>query len=129
MRVLVVDDSRAIRAYIKGVLSAHFNCDVRDVKSGFEALRLLPREKFDLVVTDINMPDINGLELVRFVRNSERHKNIPILIVSTQTSEQNRNRVFELGANAFIAKPFTPEQLVEAVGEHIHLKNREPKHK
>jgi two-component system, chemotaxis family, chemotaxis protein CheY len=115
LRVLIVDDSRAIRTYIRGVLLGEYDCEIEEVASGFEALRLLPRQNYDLVVTDINMPDINGLELIRFMRNSERHKTIPILIVSTQTSEQNRNRVFELGANDFVAKPFTPETFIQAV--------------
>ncbi|MCP4599627.1 MAG: response regulator [Proteobacteria bacterium] len=108
-----------MRAYVRGVLRENFDCSIFEVGSGFEALRLMPREQFDLVITDINMPDINGLELVRFIRNSEHHKKVPLMIISTQTSEQNRKRVFELGANSFMAKPFEPEKLVRAVGELI----------
>ena len=115
MRVLIADDSRVMRAYVRGVLKDRYNCSSSEVASGFEALRLLPRERFDLVVTDINMPDINGLELVRFIRSSERHKDVPLLIISTQTSGQSRKRVLDLGADAFLAKPFEPETLVDAV--------------
>ncbi|MCP4675880.1 MAG: response regulator [Deltaproteobacteria bacterium] len=104
-----------MRAYVRGVLKERYSCSSSEVASGFEALRLLPRERFDLVVTDINMPDINGLELVRFIRGSERHKDVPLLIISTQTSEQSRKRALDLGADAFLAKPFEPETLVEAV--------------
>ena len=115
MKILVVDDSRAMRAYTRGVLRENFECQIVEATSGFEALRLLPRQSFDLVITDINMPDINGLELIRFIRKSERHKELPILIISTQTSEQNRSRVYDLGANAFISKPFEPETLKKEV--------------
>ncbi|MDD5308194.1 MAG: response regulator [Deltaproteobacteria bacterium] len=115
MKVLVVDDSRAMRAYVRGVLKDAGPWTVVEASSGFEALRLLPREAFDLVITDINMPDINGLELVRFIRRSERQGRVPLLIVSTLSSERDRARVLELGADAFLAKPFEPEDLRGAV--------------
>ena len=117
MKILIVDDSRAMRAYIRGVLQDAYKCSPVEVRSGFEALRILPREQFDLIVTDINMPDINGLELIRFVRKSERHENVPILIVSTQSSERDKQKVFELGANRFVAKPFKPDALIAVVAE------------
>jgi two-component system chemotaxis response regulator CheY len=117
VKILIVDDSRAMRAYIRGVLQDAYQCSATEVQSGFEALRLLPREQFDLIVTDINMPDINGLELIRFVRKSERHAGVPILIVSTQSSERDKQKVFELGANRFVAKPFKPDALIQVVSE------------
>ena len=123
MNVLIVDDSRAMRAYLRGVLQDAFSCTAVEAQSGFEALRLLPREQFDLIVTDINMPDINGLELLRFVRKSERHEKVPIVIVSTQSSERDREKVFELGANQFVAKPFKPDTLVTVVAELTKAQN------
>ncbi len=117
MRILVVDDSRAMRAYVRGVLKANYDCSLKEVTSGFEALRLLPRERFDLVITDVNMPDINGLELIRFIRSSDRYRDVPVLIISTQTTDQAQEKVFELGANGFLAKPFEPKMLVEAVAK------------
>lgn len=104
-----------MRAYVRGVLKDAGPWTVVEASSGFEALRLLPREAFDLVITDINMPDINGLELVRFIRRSERQGRVPLLIVSTLSSERDRARVLELGADAFLAKPFEPEDLRGAV--------------
>ena len=117
VKILIVDDSRAMRAYIRGVLQDAYQCSPIEVRSGFEALRLLPREHFDPIVTDINMPDINGLELIRFVRKSEHHGSVPILIVSTQSSERDKQKVLELGANRFVAKPFKPDTLIAVVGE------------
>ncbi|MBW2277914.1 MAG: response regulator [Deltaproteobacteria bacterium] len=115
LRVLVVDDSRAMRAYVRGALMETLDCDVVEAASGFEALRLLPRDSYDVVVTDINMPDINGLELIRFVRNSDRHRKVPIIIISTQASDRDNERALELGADHYLLKPFKPEEIVDAV--------------
>jgi two-component system chemotaxis response regulator CheY len=84
---------------------------ITEAASGFEALKILPREHFDLVVTDINMPDINGLELVSFVKKNERYKSIPLVIVSTESSERDRDKGMGLGADAYLFKPFDPEEL------------------
>jgi two-component system chemotaxis response regulator CheY len=85
--------------------------DVVEASGGFEALRLLPRGPYDLVITDINMPDINGLELIQFIRTNEHHRTTPILLISTQSSERDRARALSLGADGYVAKPFTPEDL------------------
>jgi two-component system chemotaxis response regulator CheY len=88
---------------------------VTEAQSGFEALRCLPRESFDLIVTDINMPDINGLELVSFVKNNDAYRSIPLVIVSTEGSERDREKGVGLGADAYLVKPFEPEALQEIV--------------
>jgi two-component system chemotaxis response regulator CheY len=74
-------------------------------------MRLLPRAKYDLIVTDINMADINGLELIHFSRKSEHHRGTPLVIISTLAAERDVERGLALGANAYVAKPFSPEQL------------------
>jgi two-component system chemotaxis response regulator CheY len=118
-RVLVVDDSTAMRSYVRAVLEDATDLpdpiEVVEAASGFDAMRLLPRGLYDLVITDINMPDINGLELIKLVRESERHKDVAVLIISTQSAERDRARGLALGANLFLAKPFTPEALKAAV--------------
>ena len=88
-----------------------------EAASGFEALRCLPREDFDLVVTDINMPDINGLELVSFIKNNEKYAGIPLVIVSTEGSERDRDKGLRLGADAYLVKPFDPEMLRQVVAD------------
>ena len=121
-RVLLVEDSAAMRSFIRAALEAGdddappaVDITVVEASSGFEALRLLPRGPYDLVITDINMPDINGLELVNFIRKSEHHRTTPLIIVSTQSAERDRTRGIALGADAFIAKPFEPEELRDLV--------------
>lgn len=115
-RILVVEDSSAMRSFVRAALEeAGVVREVVEASSGFEALRILPRESFDLAVVDINMPDVNGLELIRFMRGSDAHEKTPLLVISSEASERDRERGLSLGANAYLAKPFTAEQLVDAV--------------
>jgi two-component system chemotaxis response regulator CheY len=114
LRVLVVEDSATMRAYATAALEADPHFEVTAAASGFEALKVLPRERFDLVIADINMPDINGLELIRFIRESPVHATVPLLIISTDGAERDRERGLRLGANAYLVKPFAPEDLVAA---------------
>ena len=104
-----------MRSFVAAALEANGEYEITTAPSGFEALKMLPRQKFDLIITDINMPDINGLELVRFIRDSEQHKGTPLIIISTDGREADRDRGMKLGANAYLTKPFAPEQLLEIV--------------
>jgi two-component system chemotaxis response regulator CheY len=119
LHVLVVEDSSAMRAFVRAALEEGFGeteeVQVAEASSGFEALRLLPREGYDLVIVDINMPDINGLELVSFMRKSESHRTTPVIIISTESSAKDRERGLALGANAFLSKPFEPQVLRDIV--------------
>jgi two-component system chemotaxis response regulator CheY len=116
-KVLVVEDSVSARAFVRAVLEAAESakslgaCDVAEASSGFDAMRLLPRGPYDLIITDINMTDINGLELIRFIRKSAHHAATPLLIISSLRAAQDVDRGMSLGANAYLPKPFTPEQL------------------
>ncbi len=110
-RVLVVDDSPTMRAFVAAALESE-GFEVTLAKSGFEALKILPGAAFHLIVTDVNMPDINGLELVRFVRQSQTHKVTPLIIISTDGRDKDRDRGMHLGASAYLVKPFKPEDLL-----------------
>ena len=113
-KILVVEDSFSMRSFVRSALEAGGELgelDVVEASGGFDALRLLPRGPYDLVITDINMPDINGLELIQFIRTNEHHRTTPILLISTQSSERDRARALSLGADGYVAKPFTPEDL------------------
>jgi two-component system chemotaxis response regulator CheY len=113
-RILIVEDSPTMRSLLTSSLEALPGpVKILEVGSGFEALRHLPRQRFDLIVTDINMPDINGLELVSFVKSNEAYRDIPLVIVSTESSSRDRDRGLELGADAYLVKPFEPDELRE----------------
>ena len=113
--ILVVDDSSTTRSLIASHLSECGDYDVMEAATGFEALKMLPARKVDLIITDINMPDINGLELISFVRDNPIYHDIPTIIISTEDSEEDRRRGMQLGAEAYIVKPFTIEELRDAV--------------
>jgi len=98
--------------------------EITEAASGFEALRLLPREPFDLILTDINMPDINGLELLSFVKGNAAYRQIPLIIVSTEGSERDREKGLGLGADAYLVKPFEPDDL-RRVASELLAKRRE----
>jgi two-component system chemotaxis response regulator CheY len=114
-QVLLVEDSRAMRDYVSSILEAEGDFEVHEVGNGFDALRALPRDQFGLIVTDINMPDVSGIELTRFVRQTPRHANTPLIVISTEASEVDRDRAMSAGASAFVAKPFTPEEFMAAI--------------
>ena len=111
-RVLIVEDSATMRSLLASALEdLDVPVKVTEAESGFEALRQLPRARYDLIVTDINMPDINGLELVSFIKRNEAYRSIPLVIISTEGSERDREKGLELGADAYLAKPFDPSEL------------------
>jgi len=112
--ILVVEDSAIMRSFIVSALEALNNVNIAESANGFEAIKLLPRTQVSLLITDINMPDINGLELVSFVRNHSLYKDIPIIIVTTESSQEDRNRGLYLGANEYITKPFQNSRLLAA---------------
>lgn len=115
-RILIVEDSATMRSMLASTLEElDVPVKISEAASGFEALRLLPRQSYDLVLTDINMPDINGLELVSFLKANTRYREIPLLIVSTEGSERDRDKGLQLGADAYLVKPFDPDALREIV--------------
>lgn len=114
-KILITEDSSATRSFLAATIEAMEGYEVIEATSGFDALRLLPREQVDLIITDINMPDINGLELISYVRNNPNYCSIPLFIISTESSEKDRERGLALGANEYLVKPFQPERLQELI--------------
>jgi len=113
--ILIVEDSATTRALIRAVIDEIGEYETVEAESGFEALKMLPQQEYDLIVTDINMPDINGLELINFVRNNPRYNRLPIIIVSTERSEEDKKRGMALGATAYVTKPFKSSELQEII--------------
>ncbi|HVN37845.1 MAG TPA: response regulator [Myxococcota bacterium] len=117
-RILIVEDSPTMRALLASALEElEGSVKITEAESGFEALRVLPRERWDLIVTDVNMPDINGLELVAFAKGNGSYRHVPLIIVSTEGSERDRAKGLELGADAYLVKPFEPGDLREIAAE------------
>lgn len=117
--VLIVEDSSTMRSLIVSTVEIIEDVDVTETASGFEALKILPQKKFDLIMTDINMPDINGLELAKFVKTNVDYKDIPLIIISTEGSDKDRERGMQLGADEYVIKPFKPEQLQKIITKYL----------
>ena len=117
--ILIVEDSATTRALIRAIIDELGDFETVEASSGFEALKMLPLQEYHLIITDINMPDINGLELISFVRTNPRYEHLPIVIVSTERSEEDKKRGLALGATAYVAKPFKSGELQEIIKNTI----------
>lgn len=121
VKVLIVEDSKASREYIASTVEAVEGIEAIVTSSGFEALKLLPRHRFDLIITDINMPDINGLELINFVKKNPNYRDVPLFIITTEGREQDRVRGMALGAAEYLVKPFEPGSLEGLLRRYLKL--------
>jgi two-component system chemotaxis response regulator CheY len=125
-RILIVEDSSTMRSLLQQALEdLDVLVKVAEASSGFEALRMLPRQRYDLILTDINMPDINGLELISFIKRSDAYRDIPLVVISTEGSERDRERGLELGAVAYLVKPIDPGDLRRLVADLLAARETE----
>jgi two-component system, chemotaxis family, chemotaxis protein CheY len=113
--VLVVDDSKVMRDMIVACLRSVAGLAFTHATTGLEAIERLSLKKFDLVVLDLNMPDVGGIEVVEFVRAQDQLRALPIVIVTTRGDEASRTRALSAGADRFMTKPFTPDAIVAEV--------------
>ena len=114
---LVVEDSPTMRQLISFALKRIPGCKVVEANDGIDALKKLSTQKFDIILTDINMPIMDGLKLVSMVRNDPAHKGIPIIIITTEGADEDRKRGIALGANAYIPKPIQTADLLNVVNQ------------
>jgi len=113
-RILVVDDQLVMRELVKTTL-ATMNHEVTTAEDGVPALEIARTNEFDLVITDINMPVMNGISLVSKLRRISHMENVPILMLTTESSDFKKEKSKRMGANGWIQKPFTPDRLTKAV--------------
>lgn len=115
LRFLVVDDSPAMRQLISFALRRLGSVEIVEATDGVDALKKLPSHEFDLIITDINMPVMDGLKLVKLVKANPTYTSIPVIIITTIGSAEDREKGLALGANAYIAKPIQTTNLLETV--------------
>lgn len=113
--VLVVDDSKVMRDMVVACLRPYPELTFTHASSGLEAIERLSLKPYDLIVLDLNMPDIGGIEVVEFVRSQDTLRHLPIVIVTTRGDEASRARALQAGANRFMTKPFTPDAILSEV--------------
>jgi two-component system chemotaxis response regulator CheY len=121
INALVVEDSPPMRKMIVFALGRIRELTVVEADDGVDALRRIASTKFDIIITDINMPILDGLKLVKRLRADEAYKDVPIIIITTEGAEEDRQRALALGANAYITKPIQAPQVIQLVRETLGL--------
>ena len=119
LRVLTVDDSRTILAMLHHTLS-NAGFEVLQAEDGKQGLDVLKSQAVDVVITDINMPIMDGIEFIRHVRATGQHQSLPILILTTETSQDKRDQGKAAGGTGWIVKPFDPEKLISVIHRVVH---------
>ena len=117
--VMVVDDSQPIRKFVTFALRAQ-GCKVVTAVDGMDALEKLSRQKIDLIITDLNMPNLDGFELMRAVREDQVHKEVPIIILSSLKSKEDIEMGRKLGAHAYLIKPFDQKRIQYEVAKILN---------
>ena len=121
LRALVVEDSPPMRKMIVFALKRLREVVVTEADDGVDALRQIAAAKFDIIITDINMPILDGLKLVKRLRADDAYREVPIIIITTEGAEEDRQRALALGANAYITKPIQAPQVLKLVRETLSL--------
>jgi two-component system chemotaxis response regulator CheY len=114
-KILIVDDSNMLRDMLKYALVDGGYSDITEAVDGVDGLAKANSTNFDLVITDINMPNMNGFELIEKLRAMAIYKTKPLLVLTTERSDEMKTRGKQVGATGWIVKPFLPEQLLKAV--------------
>lgn len=117
--ILIVDDSESIREILKSLLEKE-KYTIKTANNGVEALKIASIYQFDLIITDLHMPEMDGIEFIAKVRELENYKFIPILILTTETQQEEKNRAKEAGATGWIIKPFVPTKISSIVKRVLH---------
>lgn len=120
-RVLVVEDSPTMRQLIVFALKRIRNLQIEEAGDGVGGLKKLSAQKFDLVVTDINMPIMDGLKLVSLIRNDPQYKDVPVVVITTEGATEDRERALALGANEYITKPIQTARILEVAKKMLGI--------
>jgi two-component system chemotaxis response regulator CheY len=117
-QILIVDDSESIREVVSFTLEGAGHT-VQQASNGSEGLELLKGNSFDLIITDLHMPVMDGIEFIKHVRSGDSHKFTPILFLTTESQVEKKNQAREAGATGWIVKPFVPEKLLAAISKVV----------
>jgi len=120
-KVLIVEDSPTMRQLISFALKRLHGVRIIEASDGVDGLKKLSAEKFDLIFTDINMPIMDGLKLVSLVRNDASYKGTPIVVITTEGAQEDRERALALGANDYITKPIQPNKILDLARDLLNI--------
>lgn len=119
--VLIVEDSATMRQLISFTLKRLSGIRIAEAADGVDGLKKISAEHFDLVFTDINMPVMDGLKLVSLVRSDLGTRDIPIVIITTEGAQEDRERALALGANDYITKPIQPNRILDVTRRILNI--------
>jgi two-component system chemotaxis response regulator CheY len=117
LNILIVDDSCLVRKAIKRIIEMIDlnDSEIHEAENGLEALDILSKEKIDLVLSDLNMPEMGGIEMYQRMKTEDKTKSIPVVIVTTESSVSRVKELLEDGIKDYLHKPFTPEEFREII--------------
>jgi two-component system chemotaxis response regulator CheY len=122
--ILIVDDSPTIRRMVKASLDASLDATFAEAGSGLEAIEVLALREVHAIVLDLNMPDMHGLDVIRFVRGQSQYRGMPVLVLTTRGDTSSREGALQAGATAYMTKPFLPPALAASVKELLAASSR-----
>ncbi|MDT3695786.1 MAG: response regulator [Ignavibacterium sp.] len=117
--VLVADDSPTIRKFVSISLKVK-GFEIIQVADGMQALEILPSEPVDLIITDLNMPNVDGFELIKTIRSNKEYSELPIIILSSLSTNEEIERGMQCGANAYLLKPFDSKRVLYEVSKFLN---------
>lgn len=124
-KVLIIEDSPTMRQLISFALKRLPGIRIVEASDGVDGLKKLSTDTFDLIMTDINMPIMDGLKLVSLVRNDAAHSNTPIVVITTEGAQEDRERALALGANDYITKPIQAGRILDTAKAMLKIGSRE----
>ena len=115
--ILIVDDSPTIRRMVQAALGSLAEVAFVEASSGWQAIETLAVQPVRMVVLDLNMPDMHGLDVLKFLRSHEQYRHLPVMILTTRGDDTTRDAALKAGASAYMTKPFSPSVLASSVRE------------
>jgi two-component system chemotaxis response regulator CheY len=121
INILIVEDSPTMRQLISFALKRIRGVRIVEAGDGVDGLKKISGEKFDMIFTDINMPVMDGLKLISLVREDVNQKGVPIVVITTEGAQEDRQRALALGANDYITKPIQPNRILDVARQLLHI--------
>lgn len=121
MNILIVEDDQASYAYIKRIITSHYNCEVMNAKNGIDALKMLENSSYDGIISDISMPMMSGLELLEVLISNDETKNIPIMMTSANSMRIDVEKALQLGATDYLLKPLMAHETLSRINRFVDI--------
>lgn len=125
MAILIVDDSTSMRRIVRKFLENAGFARLIEAKDGKDALKMVKKQKIDLIVSDLNMPNMDGMEFLRIVKADEKFKEIPFVMLTVEAIQKTMNTALSMGIDSYIVKPITEKLFVNELKRVIYSKNKE----